>query len=39
MKRQGDENLNRSESKYFNTAVRMDEALIELLETQEFSYI
>ena len=39
MKRQGDENLNQSESKYFNTAVRMDEALIELLETQEFSYI
>lgn len=39
MKRQGDENLNRSESKYFNTAVRIDEALIELLETQEFSYI
>ena len=31
--------MNRSESKYFNTAVRMDEALIELLETQEFSYI
>ena len=31
--------MNKSESKYFNTAVRMDEALIELLETQEFSYI
>lgn len=31
--------MNRSESKYFNTAVRMDEALIKLMETQEFSYI
>ncbi len=24
--------MNKSESKYFNTAVRMDEALLELLE-------
>ena len=31
--------MNRSESKYFNTAIRMDEALIKLMETQEFSYI
>lgn len=31
--------MNKSESKYFNTAIRMDKALIELMETQEFSYI
>lgn len=31
--------MNKSESKYFNTAIRMDQALLELLETQEFSYI
>ena len=31
--------MNKSESKYFNTAVRMDEALIELLEKKEFEYI
>ena len=31
--------MNKSESKYFNTAVRMDKALLELLETKEFAYI
>lgn len=31
--------MNRSESKYFNTAVRMDEALISLLEKKDFQYI
>lgn len=31
--------MNKSESKYFNTAVRMDEAFIRLLEKKEFEYI
>lgn len=31
--------MNKNESKYFNTAVRMDEALISLLEKKEFEYI
>ncbi len=31
--------MNKSESKYFNTAVRMDKALISLLEKKDFSYI
>ena len=31
--------MNRSESKYFNTAVRMDEALMALLEQKDFPYI
>lgn len=31
--------MNKNESKYFNTAVKMDEALIALLEKKEFSYI
>jgi AcrR family transcriptional regulator len=31
--------MNKSESKYFNTAVRMDEALITLLERKDFEYI
>lgn len=31
--------MNKSESKYFNTAVRMDEALLSLLEKKEFEYI
>lgn len=31
--------MNKSESKYFNTAVRMDEALMSLLEKKDFSYI
>lgn len=31
--------MNRSESKYFNTAHKMDEALIALLEIKEFAYI
>lgn len=31
--------MNRSESKYFNTAIRMDEALITLLDKKDFSYI
>ena len=31
--------MNKSESKYFNTAVKMDQALIALLEKKEFAYI
>lgn len=31
--------MNKSESKYFNTAIRMDEALITLLEKKDFDYI
>lgn len=33
------EALNKSESKYFNTAIRMDEALMRLLGKKEFEYI
>lgn len=31
--------MNRSESKYFATAVRMDEAFLELIEKKDFAYI
>lgn len=31
--------MNKSESKYFNTAVRMDRAFMELLEKKDFEYI
>lgn len=31
--------MNRSESKYFATAVRMDNAFLELIEEKEFAYI
>jgi len=31
--------MNKNESKYFNTAVKMDEALIALLEKKDFEYI
>lgn len=31
--------MNKSESKYFNTARRMDDALVSLLSEKEFSYI
>lgn len=31
--------MNKSESKYFNTAIRMDEAFISLLEKKDFEYI
>ena len=31
--------LNRSESKYFATAARMDDALLQLLEKKDFAYI
>lgn len=31
--------MNKAESKYFNTAARMDEALISLLQKKDFSYI
>lgn len=31
--------MNKNESKYFNTAIRMDEALITLLEKKGFEYI
>ncbi len=32
-------NMNKSESKYFNTAVKMDEAFLKLLSEKEFEYI
>ena len=31
--------MNKNKSKYFNTAVRMDEALLALLEKKDFAYI
>lgn len=31
--------MNKAESKYFNTAVKMDEALLTLLEKKDFEYI
>lgn len=31
--------MNRNESKYFNTAARMDEALLALLEKKDFEFI
>jgi AcrR family transcriptional regulator len=31
--------MNKNESKYFNTAIKMDEALITLLEKKDFDYI
>ena len=31
--------MNKNESKYFNTAIKMDEALITLLEKKDFEYI
>ena len=31
--------MNKNESKYFNTAIRMDEALITILEKKDFEYI
>ena len=31
--------MNKSESKYFNTALRFNKALLALLEKKEFSYI
>lgn len=31
--------MNKSESKYFNTAVLMDEALLQLLQKKDFDYI
>ena len=31
--------MNKNESKYFNTAKRMDEALITLLEKKDFEYV
>ena len=31
--------MNKNESKYFNTAIKMDEALIALLEKKDFQYI
>ena len=31
--------MNKNESKYFNTAIRMDKALISLLEKKDFEYI
>ena len=31
--------MNKNESKYFNTAIKMDEALISILEKKDFAYI
>lgn len=31
--------MNKNQSKYFNTAIKMDEALISLLEKKDFEYI
>lgn len=31
--------MNKSESKYFNTAMKMDKAFLELLEKKDFEYI
>ena len=31
--------MNKSESKYFNTAIKMDKALIKLLDKKPFDYI
>ena len=31
--------MNKNESKYFNTAVKMDKALVTLLEKKDFEYI
>ena len=31
--------MNKNESKYFNTAINMDQAFLELLEKKDFSYI
>lgn len=31
--------MNKNESKYFNTAIKMDEALIALLEKKDFEYV
>ncbi|MBR3750891.1 MAG: TetR/AcrR family transcriptional regulator [Clostridia bacterium] len=31
--------MNKNQSKYFNTAIRMDEALLQLLERKDFEYI
>ena len=31
--------MNKNESKYFITAIKMDEALIKLLEKKDFEYI
>lgn len=35
----GMETLNKSESKYFNTAIKMDKAFLQLLEKKDFEYI
>lgn len=31
--------MNKSESKYFNTAIKMDKAFLQLLEKKDFEYI
>ena len=31
--------MNKSESKYFNTAIKMDKAFLEILEEKDFDYI
>ena len=37
--RGGTDTLNKSESKYFNTAIKMDKAFLQLLEKKDFEYI
>ncbi len=31
--------MNKNESKYFNTAIKMDQSFLELLEKKDFAYI
>ena len=31
--------MNKNESKYFNTAIKMDQSFLELLEKKDFTYI
>ena len=38
-KEREEERVNRSESKYYNTAVKMDTAFLEILEKKDFAYI
>ena len=38
-KRSARNKMNKNESRYFNTAARMDQAFLELLEKKDFSYI
>ena len=37
--KEGASNMNKNENKYFNTAKKMNDALIKLLETKDYEYI